>query len=82
MTDGSRTARVNCDAEGGVVGCAIFLTGEQLCELGLDPETIERIEYVVTDGDLQLQGQYFPDEQETQKSHGTVDESWGEATDD
>lgn len=82
MNDGSRTARVNCDSKGDPVGCAIFLTGGQLCELGLDPETIERIEYVVTDGDLQLQEQYSPDEQQTYTSYGTVDESRGEATDD
>ena len=80
--DDVRCAHVGRDAEGDPVGCAIFLTDGQLCELGLDLETIKKIKYVVTDGDLQLQEHYSPDEQQTYTSHGTVDESRGEATDD
>lgn len=82
MTNNVRRARVSCDGEGDPVGCAIFLTARQLWELSIDPETTEMIEYVVVDGGLQLQKQPTPYEQRTHKSHGTVDESRGEATDD
>lgn len=82
MTNNVRRARVSCDGEGDPVGCAIFLTARQLWELSLDPETTDMIEYVVVDGDLQLQEQYSPDEQHTYTNHRTVDESRGEAADD
>lgn len=82
MNDESRTARISRDAEGYPVGCAIFLTVGQLCELGLNPKTTGRIEYIVIDGDLQLRRYHPPDGQRTQKNPKTINKSRGGATDD
>ena len=82
MTNNVRRARVSCDGEGDPIGCAIFLTARQLWELSLDPETTDMIEYVVVNGDLQLQEQHTPYEQRTNKSHGTINESRSEVADD
>jgi hypothetical protein len=49
-----RRARVTRDGDGEPIGCAVFLTGRQLRDLGLVPETTDAIEYVVTDGEIHL----------------------------
>lgn len=57
MTDNVRRARVSRNTEDHPLGCAIFLTSRQLQELGLNPNAIVGVKYVVEDGDLQLQAQ-------------------------
>lgn len=49
-----RYATINRDANGDVVGVAIFLTGDELASLGIDVMTTDTIHVVVTDGSLDI----------------------------
>ena len=44
----SRTARLSS------AGCALFLSGEELEELGVDPDTSENVEYRLENGEIRL----------------------------
>lgn len=49
-----REACVNRDATGDPLGCAVFLTATNLRELDVDPETLDRVAYCVTNGEIQF----------------------------
>lgn len=51
---GRRRARVNRDGDGQPVGCAVFLSARQLRDLGVEPETVDNIEYTVEGGEIHL----------------------------
>lgn len=49
-------ARVNRDGDGNPLGAAMFLSGEELRELGIDPTDTDHIAYSITDGQLRVVG--------------------------
>lgn len=53
-TSKRRVAAMNENEEGNPLGVAIFLTPEQLAQLGIDPEATDVIEYHVADGEIQF----------------------------
>lgn len=53
-TSKRRIVTMNEDRDGDALGIAIFLTPDQLTQLGLDPETTDVGEYWVEDGELKL----------------------------
>jgi len=55
-TDGHE-ARVNRDGNGDPLGAAMFLSGEELQDLGIDPNETDRVAYAVRDGRLRVVGE-------------------------
>lgn len=53
QNDEQRAARVNHSADGERLGAAIYLSADDLAELGADAD-VETVEYAVVDGDLVL----------------------------
>jgi hypothetical protein len=50
-------ARVNRDGNGDPLGAAMFLSGEELQDLGIDPNETDRVAYAVRDGRLRVVGE-------------------------
>jgi len=53
-SDGPRRAKMNRRPDGSALGAAVFLTGDDLEALGIDPDATDAVEVRVTDGDLEL----------------------------
>lgn len=53
-TDDARTARLNRKTDGDPLGAAVFLTEDDLQQLGVDLVDADRVAYTVADGDLTL----------------------------
>lgn len=51
---GDRTAKLSRDSDGEALGAAVFLTGEDLADLGVDVDTTERVLFQVEDGELHV----------------------------
>lgn len=49
-----REARVNRDGDGEAVGVAIFLTADELRDLGVSPEETDRVSYGVDNGRVRV----------------------------
>lgn len=55
-TSKRRVAAMNENGEGDPLGVAIFLTPEQLTQVGIEPEATDVIEYYVEHGEIRLHG--------------------------
>jgi len=53
-SDGPRQATVNRRPDGSALGVAVFLTGDDLADLGIDPDATDAVDVQVKDGDLEL----------------------------
>ena len=54
-TDGdSREARVARDGDGDPIGAAVFLTADELADLGVDPVRADAVNVSVEDGEVRL----------------------------
>ena len=51
-----RSARVNRTPDGDPIGASIFLTAQQLDDLGFHPVQLEALVYAVQNGELRLAG--------------------------
>lgn len=52
---GERSARIN-RANGNPLGASLFLSDDELRELGIDPDGAQQVRYQVEDGELVLNG--------------------------
>jgi len=50
----SRTARLARDGDGDPIGAAVFLTADELAELGVDTSTTDAVDITVEDGEVSL----------------------------
>ena len=50
-----RIAAMNEDGDDAPLGIALFLSSNQLAQLGIDPDTTDVVEYWVEDGRFQVQ---------------------------
>ena len=53
-TSERRIATMNEDRGGKPLGVGVFLTPEQLAQLGIDPEETDVVEYYVENGEMQV----------------------------
>lgn len=50
----SRTARLARDGDGDPIGAAVFLTAEELADLGVDTDTTDTVNVAVEDSEVRL----------------------------
>ena len=51
----SRTARLARNGDGDPIGAAVFLTADELADLGVEPERTDAVNVSVEDGEVRLQ---------------------------
>lgn len=59
-----RHATINRDANGDVVGVAIFLTGDELASLGIEPAKTDAVRVTVDDGRIRVSDNLGGDDDE------------------
>lgn len=54
MASQERTARVNRGGDGEPIGAAVFLSADDLADLGIDPHSVDRVGFGIENGRLRL----------------------------
>lgn len=57
----SRTARLARDGDGDPIGAAVFLTADELADLGVDTDTTDTVNVAVEDGEVCLTAEHEPE---------------------
>lgn len=56
-----RTARLSRDGNGDPIGAAVFLTAQELSDLGIDTEITDTVNVTVEDGEVRLSAEHKPE---------------------